>query len=54
MVLAQPTVTTAVVGIRTPEQLEDALRAALAPALTPQQTEALAGIIPAHRYQEHR
>jgi len=53
-VLAQPAVTTAVVGIRTHGQLENALNAALAPALTPQQTQALAEAIPAHRYQEHR
>jgi len=53
-VLGSSAVTSAVVGIRTREQLEQILAAANAPALTAQQAEALAGAIPANRYQEHR
>ena len=53
-VLSSPAVTSAVVGIRTREQLEQTLAAANAPALTPGQAGMLAASVPASRYQEHR
>lgn len=52
--LAAPAVTTAVLGIRTEEQLTEALRVADSPALTPEQVQALQNAVPALVYEQHR
>lgn len=52
--LHPPAVTSAVVGIRTAEQLRAALQAAEAPALTPDECAQLNGAAPASRYDQHR
>lgn len=49
-----PPVASAVVGIRTTEQLREALRAAEAPALTPDERTKLNEAAPANRYDQHR
>jgi len=51
--LHHPAVTSAIVGIRTPEQLQDALKAGDA-ALTNEQWKALSEAAPALKYREHR
>lgn len=53
-VLQQPAVSSAIVGIRTAAQLEDALRAVQAPALQPEEIGALKQVIPVNRYDQHR
>ncbi|MBO9728090.1 MAG: aldo/keto reductase [Chitinophaga sp.] len=53
-VLQQPVVSSAVVGIRTVAQLEDALRAVQAPALLPEEIAALQQAVPANTYDQHR
>ncbi|WP_205500828.1 aldo/keto reductase [Rufibacter psychrotolerans] len=53
-VLHHKAVTTAVLGIRTEAHLQQALAAANAPALTPQQVEALREKVPATLYEQHR
>ncbi|SKD07026.1 Predicted oxidoreductase [Chitinophaga ginsengisegetis] len=53
-VLQQPAVTSAVVGIRTPAQLEDALRAVQAIALLPDEIEKLQQAVAINRYDQHR
>lgn len=52
--LNHPAVTSAVVGIRTPEQLETALAVSNTPDLTARQLEQLSETLPANRYTEHR
>ena len=52
--LHPPAVATAVVGIRTPEQLRDALRAVEAPALTAAEWSALGRVLPPNHYDQHR
>jgi aryl-alcohol dehydrogenase-like predicted oxidoreductase len=53
-VLQQPAISSAIVGIRTAAQLEDALRAVQAPALQPEEIVALKQVIPVNRYEQHR
>jgi aryl-alcohol dehydrogenase-like predicted oxidoreductase len=53
-VLQQPAVSSAIVGIRTTAQLEDALRAVQAPALQPEEIAALKQVLPVNRYEQHR
>lgn len=53
-VVDNPSVTTAVVGIRTQNQLEEALAAANAPGLSAAEREALTAIWPGNLYTEHR
>ncbi|HEY9258272.1 aldo/keto reductase [Chitinophaga sp.] len=53
-VLQQPAVSSAIVGIRTAAQLEDALRAVQAPALLPEEIAALQQVVPANTYDQHR
>ncbi|HEY0272237.1 MAG TPA: aldo/keto reductase [Chitinophaga sp.] len=53
-VLQHPAVTSLVVGIRTAQQLEEALGAATAPALTPAEMQTLAEVLPARFYESHR
>ena len=53
-VLQHPAVTAAVVGIRTPEQLEEALQAANTKALTEDEMKSLKESLPANRYEQHR
>ena len=52
--LHHPAVTAAIVGIRTPEQLQQALKAGDAPPLTNEQWTALSEAAPALDYREHR
>lgn len=53
-VLQQPAVSSSIVGIRTAAQLEDALRAAQAPALQSEEIAALQQVVPINRYDQHR
>jgi len=53
-VLQQPAVTAAVVGIRTPEQLQAALAAVNAPELSAEEMERLRGAVEVNYYAEHR
>ncbi len=53
-VIQQPTITTAVVGIRTKQQLDDCLGALDAPDLSPDEISALQAAVPALRYEMHR
>lgn len=53
-VLQQPAVTSSVVGIRTLDQLEEAVKAVGAAKLTDTELEALQHTIPVNRYEEHR
>jgi len=53
-VLASPVVASAVLGIRTDEQLEEASWVAKAPALTPSEFEVLRSAVPPMRYEQHR
>ncbi|WP_347159092.1 aldo/keto reductase [Pontibacter chitinilyticus] len=53
-VLQHPAVTTAVLGIRTAEQLQDALHAAAAEPLAPEAVRALQQAAPAQVYEQHR
>ncbi|MBC7892885.1 MAG: aldo/keto reductase [Sphingobacteriaceae bacterium] len=52
--LNHPAVTSAVVGIRTPEQLETALAVSNSPELTARQFEQMGTTLPANRYVNHR
>lgn len=52
-VIDRKAVTSAVVGIRTENQLDEALRAAMQSPLTPQQREELQGIWEGNRYTEY-
>jgi aryl-alcohol dehydrogenase-like predicted oxidoreductase len=53
-VLQHPAITSAVVGIRTPEQLADAVAAVNAPPLSDNELERLRSAVPVNLYQEHR
>jgi aryl-alcohol dehydrogenase-like predicted oxidoreductase len=53
-VLHHPAISSAVVGIRTHEQLEEAIRAGDAPRLVQEQAEKLQKSIPATYYEQHR
>jgi aryl-alcohol dehydrogenase-like predicted oxidoreductase len=53
-VLQQPAISSAVVGIRTPEQLQDAVAAVNAPPLSADEITRLGTAVPVNRYEEHR
>ncbi|AKD04189.1 aldo/keto reductase [Pontibacter korlensis] len=53
-VLQHPAITSAVLGIRTNAQLEDALLAAKAAPLKPEELETLQAVLPANKYEQHR
>lgn len=53
-VLRQPVISSAIVGIRTRAQLEDALRTTQTPALQPGEFAALQQAIPVNKYDQHR
>ncbi len=53
-VLGHPAVTSAVLGIRTPEQLEAGLAVGRTAPLTRTEANALRSVLPANRYTEHR
>lgn len=53
-VLQQPGVTAAVVGIRTPEQLEEAIRAVESPILSAAELAVLREVLPVNYYDQHR
>lgn len=53
-VLSHQAITTAVTGIRTLAQLEDAVAASAVPALTTAERERLRAAIPARQYDQHR
>jgi aryl-alcohol dehydrogenase-like predicted oxidoreductase len=53
-VLGQPAVTSAVLGIRTTEQLQAALAAAQASPLSPEELVALGQVLAPNQYEQHR
>ena len=53
-VLQHPAITTAIIGIRTKEQLEEALHIPSAPGLSDKEMQLLDQHIPSKRYKEHR
>ncbi|HEY0612499.1 MAG TPA: aldo/keto reductase [Chitinophaga sp.] len=53
-VLQHPAISSAVVGIRTPQQLNDAIAAVNAPPLSAAEIEQLQQAVPVNYYQEHR
>jgi aryl-alcohol dehydrogenase-like predicted oxidoreductase len=53
-VLRHPAVTSAVVGVRTIEQLEEAIGTIATPELTDEELERLRSALPLNRYAEHR
>ncbi|WP_276496972.1 aldo/keto reductase [Pontibacter litorisediminis] len=53
-VLQHPAVTSAVLGIRTEEQLSAALQAADAPPLKQEAVQQLQAVLPANKYEQHR
>jgi aryl-alcohol dehydrogenase-like predicted oxidoreductase len=53
-ILQHPAVTTAVIGMRTREQLDDALAIPQSPALTPAEIQQLQNSVEAKIYSEHR
>lgn len=53
-VLQHPAISSAVVGIRTPQQLNDAIAAVNAPPLSAAEMEQLQQAVPVNYYQEHR
>lgn len=53
-VLQQPAISSAIVGIRTAAQLEDALRATAAPALLPEEIKRMQQAVKANVYEQHR
>lgn len=53
-VLHHPAVTSAVLGIRTSGQLQEALQAAAAAPLTPEAVAALQQAVPSNMYEQHR
>ncbi|MBE7169838.1 MAG: aldo/keto reductase [Williamsia sp.] len=53
-VLEQPAIAAAVVGIRTGEQLEEAVGAFDAPALNEKEKMRLVGSVPVNKYEQHR
>jgi len=52
--LQHPAVTSAIVGMRTMEQLEEAVAAISAPTLSLKEMQSLQGAIPINRYTDHR
>ncbi|EMR04086.1 aldo/keto reductase [Cesiribacter andamanensis] len=52
--LAPPAVKSAVLGIRTSEQLEAALAITTSPPLSPQEIDQLRHLLPPNQYQQHR
>lgn len=52
--LHHPAITSAVVGIRTEDQLEEAIHVSLSPPLTEEEIRPLQEAIPNNRYEEHR
>ena len=53
-VLENPAVTSAVIGLRTIGQLEDAAGATVAPRITAEEMKTLRDILPANYYEQHR
>ena len=53
-VLQQPSVTAAIVGMRTPAQLNDVLQTVAAPHLTPAEIGALHNVLSPNIYEQHR
>jgi aryl-alcohol dehydrogenase-like predicted oxidoreductase len=53
-VLTHPAIISAIVGIRTMQQLEEAVDTLQAPSLTNPELEQLQNSVPAHRYKLHR
>ena len=53
-VLQHPAISSAVVGIRTTEQLQAAVQTMESPALTPAEMERLQQVLPINQYTEHR
>ena len=53
-VLQQPGITSAVIGIRTMEQLQDAITVFESPALSTEEFQKLVDCIPPNRYSDHR
>ncbi|UOQ70779.1 aldo/keto reductase [Hymenobacter cellulosilyticus] len=54
LVLEQPVIASAVLGIRTDQQLHEAIRAGQRQPLTPAELETLRQAIPDNRYEQHR
>ncbi|MBF9254722.1 aldo/keto reductase [Pontibacter sp. 172403-2] len=52
--LHHPAISAAILGIRTAEQLDDALLAANAAALTGEEIKTLQSVLPANKYEQHR
>ena len=53
-VLAHPAITAAVVGIRTIEQMEEAIKAIEVKRITKAEIELLKSVISANKYEQHR
>ncbi|MCW3468017.1 aldo/keto reductase [Chitinophaga nivalis] len=53
-VLQHQAVTAAVVGIRTPAQLEDIMQTVQSPALQPEERQLLQQVLPPNKYEQHR
>lgn len=53
-VLQQPAVSSAIVGMRTMEQLEEAIKAMDTPGLNAGELQVLKNVVPINRYEEHR
>ncbi|KAG4069356.1 hypothetical protein HA402_012209 [Bradysia odoriphaga] len=53
-VLQQPAISSAIIGIRTAGQLEDAIRASTAPALLPEEMKRLQQALRPNVYEQHR
>lgn len=53
-VLQQPAITSAIVGIRTTEQLEEAIKTIDAPILSDAELDILRQSLPVHQYDQHR
>lgn len=53
-VLRKPVLSSAVVGIRTVDQLEDAVRTIISPSLTDEEEQVLTGSVPVNYYEQHR
>jgi aryl-alcohol dehydrogenase-like predicted oxidoreductase len=53
-ILQQPPVVSAVIGIRTREQLEEAVATVEAPTLSKSEIESLKAVLPANTYKDHR
>jgi aryl-alcohol dehydrogenase-like predicted oxidoreductase len=53
-VLHHPAITTAVMGIRTPQQLEEAVATFKTPLLSQSEIEKLTGAVEANKYEQHR